>query len=339
MLDIMQGNGEQWLRSGRIIEIMLQSQNTKVLITGATGYVGSHVTKLLSQQGYKTIVVDRNVNTRIYTVEQLTNTVFYEMSYGDTEKMQTVFESEKPDVVIHLAANSLVGPSVTAPSKYYENNVAGTLALLDNCVDEHVKKFIFASSAACYGEVESGICTIEDGNTPTNPYGWTKRIAEIMLNDYATAYGINSVSLRFFNVAGADSTGELGQVKSATHIIARIMESAMEDKMFTLYGNDYPTDDGTCVRDYIHVEDVASGIESGLDYLTTHKGAHVFNLGCDQGYSNLDILNAITEHTPLEPKFQYSERRAGDPATLVADVETTFKELNWKATHGLDSIV
>ena len=300
----------------------------RILITGAGGYIGSQTSKQLHQGGHTVIAVDRNSISHQYYTEK------HRRDYNAIRDLLSGV-----DAVIHIAATSLVGPSVTAPSKYYENNVAGTLALLDNCVDEHVKKFIFASSAACYGEVESGICTIEDGNTPTNPYGWTKRIAEIMLNDYATAYGINSVSLRFFNVAGADSTGELGQVKSATHIIARIMESAMEDKMFTLYGNDYPTDDGTCVRDYIHVEDVASGIESGLDYLTTHKGAHVFNLGCDQGYSNLDILNAITEHTPLEPKFQYSERRAGDPATLVAEVETTFKELNWKATHGLDSIV
>ena len=245
---------------------------------------------------------------------------------------------ETVDAVVHIGATSLVGPSVIDPHSYYQNNVGYTLDLLDRCNKSGVKRFVFASSAACYGEPESGVCTIEDGATPMNPYGWSKRMMEVILNDYAKAYGINSVSLRFFNVAGADSEGEFGQEKQATHIIARIIESAIAGNKFTLYGNDYATEDGTCIRDYIHVEDVVTGIESALEYTEQNDGAHIFNLGVDRGYSNLEIIQAVERNTPLKVEYDIGPRRDGDPASLIADVTET-RYLGWKPRHTLDSII
>jgi UDP-glucose 4-epimerase len=231
-----------------------------------------------------------------------------------------------------------VGPSMTDPHTYYKNNVAGSMALMQDCQVQNVNKFIFASSAACYGEVDDGICRVTDKNEPTNPYGMSKRMTELMLDDYARAYGMNSVSLRFFNVAGADSDCEMGQEKQATHIIARVMESAMAGETFTFFGNNYPTPDGTCIRDYIHVEDIASGIYASLQYLENNTGAHVFNLGSGEGNSNKEIVDAVSYMTPLMPNTAFAEARAGDPPMLIADIEAT-KELDWVPEHGLSDIV
>ena len=300
----------------------------KIVVTGAAGYIGSQTCKTLTRAGHEVIGVDRHKPRHDYYK------VFHDnRDYNDIQDLLLGV-----DACVHIAATSLVGPSVTDPHSYYKNNVQGTLALMQDCKIQSVNKFVFASSAACYGIVEDGICRIEDGNTPSNPYGWSKRMTEIMLNDFAKAYNMNSVSLRFFNVAGADSEGEMGQEKQATHIIARVMESAMAGETFTFFGNDYPTPDGTCIRDYIHVEDIASGIKCSLDYLQDHTGAHVFNLGSGEGNSNKEIVDAIGYMTPLMPNTKVAEARAGDPPILIADVEAT-KELNWAPEHGLNSIV
>ena len=300
----------------------------KVFVTGAGGYIGSQTCKVLKQAGHEVVGNDRRkIKHQYYDSVELGN-------YAHIDK--TVLDTV--DAVVHIAATSLVGPSVTDPASYYKNNVSNTLDLLESCKASNIKNFIFASSAACYGEPENGICSIEDGNTPMNPYGWSKRMMEVILNDYAKAYRINSVSLRFFNVAGADSDGEFGQEKQATHIIARIMESAIANKKFTVYGNDYATADGTCVRDYIHVEDIANGVVKSLEYTTNNTGAHIFNLGDGTGNSNLEIIQAVERNTPLKVNYDIGPRREGDPAKLVADISET-RYLEWEPKHNLDSII
>lgn len=299
----------------------------KVLVTGASGYIGSQVCKQLYKLGYTIVGVDRNDPRHGYYHE------FHNKDYAHIQRLLL-----DVDVLVHIAATSLVGPSMTNPSLYYRNNVVGTLDLIDACKAQGVKNIVFASSAATYGAPE-GMCSTQETYTPMNPYGWSKRMTEVMLEDYARAYGINSVSLRFFNVAGADSDGEMGQEKQATHLIARIIESAMANKSFQLYGNDYDTPDGTNVRDYIHVEDVASGVERSIVYLENNPGAHVFNLGNRIGYSNLEVISAVKNNTPLNPLFTIEQRRAGDPDTLMSDTEPTTRLLGWTPKHNIDTIV
>jgi len=301
----------------------------RILVTGASGYIGAQTCKALSQY-HEIVAVDRNTVKHNYFKE------FYCEDYGSFEVQQLLLNI---DAVVHIGATSLVGPSVLDPSKYYNNNVVSTLALLDACKAQGVKRVVFASSAATYGEPKEDVCTESGQHEPVNPYGWSKRMTEIMLADYATAYGINSVSCRFFNVAGADLEGEFGQEKQATHIIAKIMELALDNKEFTLNGDGFGTPDGTCVRDYVHVHDVARGLGMALDFTENNKGAFRFNMGNGKGYSNMDIINAVKEHTPLDPTYKVGPARAGDPATLIADSTLANRVLKWTPNYGLDTIV
>ena len=302
----------------------------KILVTGAGGYIGSQTCKFLSDNGHKVVGVDRNNLRHNYCIDS------YIGNYADFEVQQLLLDV---DSVVHIGATSLVGPSVLDPSKYYNNNVVGTLKLLDACKNQGVKSFVFASSAATYGEPESGVCLESEQHTPMNPYGWSKRMTEIMLSDYATAYGMNSVSLRFFNVAGADTLMEMGQEKDATHIIAMLIERTMQGKGFTLFGDKFDTPDGTCVRDYVHVEDVANGIYKAIEYTKANKGAYRFNLGNKEGYSNLQIVEAVKRNTPLEPNVTIGPARDGDPATLVANTMSANVDLGWTPRYDLDTIV
>ena len=302
----------------------------KILVTGAGGYIGSQTCKFLSDNGHQVVGVDRNNLRHNYCVDS------YIGNYADFEVQQLLIDV---DSVVHIGATSLVGPSVLDPSKYYNNNVVGTLKLLDACKNQGVKSFVFASSAATYGEPESGVCLETEQHTPMNPYGWSKRMTEIMLSDYATAYGMNSVSLRFFNVAGADTLMEMGQEKDATHIIAMLIERTMQGKGFTLFGDKFDTPDGTCVRDYVHVEDVANGIYKAIEYTKANEGAYRFNLGNKEGYSNLQIVEAVKRNTPLEPNVTMGPARDGDPATLVANTMSANVDLGWTPRYDLDTIV
>lgn len=298
----------------------------KVLVTGASGYVGSVVCKNLWVQNNTVVAMDRNPCLHNYFSESYTG------NFNDIQNLLLDI-----DCVVHCAATSLVGPSIKDPAKYYKNNVQGTQELLDAVVTQGIKRFVFISSAACYGNPENGICDILDTVTPINPYGWSKRMTEIMLQDYYTAYGLNSVSLRLFNVAGADN--ELGQAKQATHIIARIMESAMAEETFTLFGDDFNSPDGTCVRDYIHVSDVARAVESAVRFTEDCSSASIFNVGNSDGYSNLDIIRAVEKNTTLDVKYKIGPRRKGDPDYLVADTTATQNQLNWQPSLTLDDIV
>lgn len=302
----------------------------KILVTGASGYIGSQTCKFLNESGHTLVGVDRNIIKHQYCRET------YIGNYSDNV-MNIMLQDV--DCVVHIGATSLVGPSVLDPSKYYNNNVVGTLKLLDACNKHGIKRFVFASSAATYGEPNSGVCLETEQHKPTNPYGWSKRMTEIMLNDYARAYNMNSVSLRFFNVAGADTLMEMGQVKAATHIIAKLIEMTMEGKEFTVNGGDFDTPDGTCVRDYVHVEDVAYGIYRAIQFTENNNGAHIFNLGNKQGYSNLEIVEAVRKNTPLKPNVKIGPARDGDPAKLVADTMLANEKLTWTPKYNLDTIV
>ena len=301
----------------------------KVMVTGASGYIGSAVCKLLKNNGYDVVGIDRRPIKHQYVDKtQLT-------SYGNI--YHEMFDDV--DAVVHIGATSLVGPSVTDPATYYQNNIAQTLNLLDAMRDNGINRFVFASSAACYGEPEEDVCAENSWHQPCNPYGWSKRMMEIILNDYAHAYNLRSVSLRFFNVAGADSDGEFGQEPNATHIIAKAIERTMAGKDFTLFGNNFDTPDGTCVRDYVHVEDVAHGVLNSIGLLDNNSGAYTFNLGGERGYSNLEIINSINRVTPLTVDLKYGDPRPGDPSTLVADTVAANTILDWNPKHNLDSII
>lgn len=301
----------------------------RVMVTGAGGYIGSAVCKMLKSLKYEVVAIDRRPIRHNYLDKvQLT-------SYGDIN--DDMFDGV--DAVVHIGATSLVGPSVVDPAPYYQNNIAQTLNLLDSVRSKGIDKFVFASSAACYGEPEEDVCAENMPHTPCNPYGWSKRMMEIILNDYAHAYNFNSVSLRFFNVAGADPEGEFGQEPNATHIIAKAIERTMAGKDFTLFGNNFDTPDGTCVRDYVHVEDVARGVLNSIELLETTNGAHTFNLGGERGYSNLEIIDSINRVTPLSVDLKFGDPRPGDPGTLVADTVAANTILKWKANHDLDSII
>lgn len=301
----------------------------KVLVTGAGGYIGSQTCKLLSQQGHEVVAYDVNDIPHQYYNTQVKKCY----SLVDTYMLETV------DAVVHVAATSLVGPSMKDPALYYRNNIAHTLQMLERCLAANMKTFVFASSAACYGEPDEEVCHESMPSQPCSPYGWSKKMMETILQTYYDAYGFNSVSLRFFNVAGADSDAEMGQAPGATHIIAKAIERTMASKDFTLFGKDFDTPDGTCVRDYVHVEDVARGVLNSIELLQTTGNAHVFNLGGKRGYSNLEIINTINKMTPLQVDLKYGDPRPGDPSTLVADATGANTVLGWSTTHDLDSII
>ena len=307
-----------------------------ILVTGASGYIGSITVTELALRGYKVIAADRNITLDDafdpYPVVARKNIVPYILDYSDSVSVQQCLLQEDVDAVVHIGATSLVGPSVTNPALYYENNVEGTKALLDACRIQSVNKIVFASSAATYGEA-TGECVEDSGETPCNPYGWSKRMTEIMLQDYHTAYGIDSISFRYFNVAG--SAHGLGQQKQATHLIARIMES----KEFTIFGTDYDTPDGTAIRDYVHVSDIANAHVAALQYLENNSVCTRINLGSGVGNSVKQIISAVNTQTDLNIKATHAERRAGDPARLVANIDRAKQLLNWEPQKGLDKIV
>lgn len=301
----------------------------RILVTGASGYIGGQVCKLLTQQGHQVIANDRRrVRHNYYHQKEINN--YANIPVGVLRSI---------DAVVHTAATSLVGPSVMNPAEYYQNNVGGTLDLLDNCVEAGMRTFVFASSAGVYGEPSEDVCHENMDAQPCSPYGWSKKMIEIVLQDYHTAYNLNSVSLRFFNVAGADVDCEMGQEPDATHIIAKAIERTIAGKEFTLFGKDFDTPDGTCVRDYVHVDDVAQGILNSIELLGTTSGAHKFNLGGERGYSNLEIVESINRVTPLTVNLKYGDPRAGDPSTLISDTDAANTILSWKPKHDLDSII
>lgn len=312
-----------------------------VLVTGATGYVGSHVCKLLKDAGYAVVGVDRV--RREHTLKHMHE--FVEADYASEDCFKMLTEYQAINAVVHCAGTSLVGPSVLDPAEYYTNNVAKTamfLSVLKSLPNPPV--VVFSSSAAVYGEPDVDLIQENQPWNPLSPYGQSKAMIELMLTDMCRAYGMTAMSLRYFNACGADTDGELGQAPGATHIIARLLESVRDRKEFTLYGTDYPTHDGTCVRDYVHVEDLAEAHMLAIQYCMSfgdaNRGNHyMLNLGTGQGYSNREILYAVEKYIG-KVNVVYGERRPGDPARLVAGTVVSSSTLGWRAERSdLETII
>ncbi len=301
----------------------------KVLITGGAGYIGSHTTKLLSEKGYETVVYDNLSNGHRKAVLE---GKFVHGDILDLVSLDLLFSSEKFDAVIHFAGLIEVGESVKFPLKYFKTNVSGTLNLLNMAVRHKVKHFVFSSTAAVYG-IPANIPIKESCPlSPINPYGDTKFTAEKMLKDLADAEKINYVALRYFNAAGAHPEGILGESHNPeTHLIPLVLKTAKGERdKFFVFGTDYPTEDGTCVRDFVHVCDLASAHVLALEYLVDGGKSDVFNCGYGKGYSVLNIIEIAKKITGTDFSVEFRERREGDPPVLVADSAKIKSVLNWK---------
>lgn len=305
----------------------------KVFVTGGAGYIGSHTVKELIVQGHNVLVYDNLSNGHKKAVDKKAKLVIGDL--GDLKKLNSTFKSFKPDAIIHFAAFIEVPESVENPGKYYYNNISFGINLLEAMAKNKVKYIIFSSSAAVYGEPKKIPIKETDPTIPVNPYGKTKLMFEEILKDYDVAHGIKSISLRYFNAAGASKDGEIGQdPKHLSHIIPIVIETALGKRnCFTIFGDDYHTPDGTCIRDYIHVEDLASAHILALRYLLKKKQSDIFNLGKGSGNSNKEIIEAVKKVSGLNFKVVYGPRRAGDPARLIADSSRAKRILKWEPKY------
>lgn len=300
-----------------------------VVVTGGCGYIGSHVNRAFKNAGYRVCVVDRVV--RPHTLKDVDLFLKADFSSGGA---LNIINQHRPSVVVHCAGTSLVAPSMTNPGEYYDNNIAKTVYMLNAIRNmDHRPVILFSSSASVYGEPASVPIPDTAPLMPISPYGATKAMTERILSDFFNAHQIPSVCFRYFNAAGAEPfSKDLGQEPGATHIVARILESAINNQEFTMYGTDYPTPDGTCIRDYVHVWDLATAHVQAASYAMAKPGAHVFNLGTGQGVSNGEIVKYVTEKYGLQ-NLNIAARRPGDPAQLVADVSRAKLELQWSPRH------
>jgi UDP-glucose 4-epimerase len=311
----------------------------RVLVTGGAGYIGSHMVKLLLQSGAQVSVLD-DLSTG--HPDAVRGGHFVRGDIADIAATAKLLTDRKIEAVVHFAACSLVAESVADPLKYYTRNVGGTAALLSAMRDAAVAKIVFSSTAAVYGEPQRLPIDEAHPTQPVNPYGSTKLAIERMLAECSAAYGLQAASLRYFNAAGADPKAGLGERHDPeTHLIPLILEAAAGRRStISLYGNDYPTRDGTCVRDYIHVADLCIAHLRALDWLAAGGRCESFNLGNGDGASVLEVIEAARRVTGRAIKVSVAERRRGDPAALVADATKARRVLGWQPVHtGIESIV
>ena len=300
----------------------------KIMVTGGAGYIGSHVVKLLGEYGHELIVYDDLSNGNEWAV------LYGDLikgDVGDEELLNRVFKQFKPDIVMHFAAFIQVNESVKKPVKYYQNNTSNTLTLIKAMINNNINKFIFSSTAAVYG-IPSRIPVTEDHPLkPINPYGQSKTFVEKILKDVSYSSNFNYISLRYFNVAGADPDGKIGQAyRESTHLITRALKTAKgEYKKLQIFGTDYPTKDGTCVRDYIHVLDLAEAHILAMDYLLNQNISDVFNCGYGHGFTVREVVDAVKKVTQIDFFVEETERREGDPPELIADSSKIKNILNW----------
>ena len=304
----------------------------KILITGGAGYIGYHVVKALGQLGHDIIVYD-NLSTGHKEAVTYGNLVVGDLN--EKEKLETLFSKNKFEAVLHFAGSIVVPESVTNPLKYYFNNTVNSHFLISLCQKFHVNKFIFSSTAAVYGMPQTGICTEESELSPINPYGQSKLMTEHMLRDVSSCSDFRYVALRYFNVSGADPEGKIGQsFPEATHLIKVACEVATHKRAsINVFGTDYPTPDGTCVRDYIHVSDLADAHVKALIYLNDGGKSEVLNCGYGYGFSVREVLSRVKEVTGEDIKIVESPRRAGDPASLTAKVDRIHSVIGWKPKY------
>ncbi len=311
----------------------------KLLVTGGAGYIGSHVVRHLVEAGHDVVVYD-NLSTGYR--EAVGPAQLVEADLADLARLRAVFRENEFDGVLHFAAHIVVPESVADPIKYYRNNTGNTLNLLDVCAEADTRFFVFSSTAAVYGIPATASVAESAPLDPINPYGASKMMSERMLMDLGAASNLRYVSLRYFNVAGADPEGRMGQATpDATHLIKVASQAALghRDGM-AVFGTDYDTPDGTCVRDYIHVEDLAAAHVRALDYLESGGGSEVLNCGYGRGYSVLEVIDAVKRASGVDFPVQYGPRRAGDPPALTANAGRIREVLDWLPRYDdLDLIV
>jgi UDP-glucose 4-epimerase len=305
----------------------------RVLVLGGAGYIGSHAVYQLIDKGHEVLVIDNLETGHKKAIHP--DATFYHGDIRDIDFLREVFSNEEIDGVLHFAANSLVGESMENPLKYFDNNVYGTQVLLKAMTEAGIKHIVFSSTAATYGEPEQVPITENMPTMPTNAYGETKLTMEKMMKWTQHAYGINYVSLRYFNVAGARGTGEIGEDhQPETHLIPIVLQVALNQREhISIFGDDYNTSDGTCIRDYIHVEDLIDAHILALQYLKDGGESNVFNLGSSQGFSVKEIIDTAREITGHEIKAKVAPRRAGDPSTLIASSDKAKEVLGWNPTR------
>ncbi|HMK28739.1 MAG TPA: UDP-glucose 4-epimerase GalE [Terriglobales bacterium] len=308
----------------------------RVLVTGGAGYIGSHAVRALSRRGHKVVVLD-NLSSGVRAFAE--GFPLVEADAGDPEKLPAVLS--QVDAVMHFAAHAYVGESVENPRKYFNNNVRAGLSLVNAMLDARVRNIVFSSSCAIYG-IPTAVPIGEDAaRNPINPYGTSKLFFEKVLEAYSVAYGMRSVSLRYFNAAGADESGEIGEAhEPETHLIPRVLLGAAR-KMdhLEIFGSDYPTPDGTCIRDYVHVSDLAEAHVLALEYLEGGGLSTALNLGTGMGHSNLEVVRMVEKVTGRNVPLRMAPRRPGDPPVLVAEVGKAKQVLGWTASRNLYDIV
>jgi UDP-glucose 4-epimerase len=310
----------------------------KILIAGGAGYIGSHMVKHLLDRQYGVIVLD-DLSTGFRQLagkaELITGRI------GDTRLLTQIFSQHKIAAVMHFAAFSQVGESVASPLKYYRNNISETLSLIETMVRAKIDNFIFSSSAAVYGEPEATPINEAHPCRPTNPYGETKLCIERLLAGCDTAHGLKSICLRYFNAAGADPQGTIGEMHNPeTHLIPLVLQSAISGKPVKVFGTDYATPDGTCIRDYVHVTDLAQAHLLALTDLLSNRQSRIYNLGNSTGYSVRQVIEAARRVTGKKIVSITEGRRPGDPATLVADAARIKRELGWQPVfEDLETII
>lgn len=299
-----------------------------VMVVGGAGYIGSHMVKLLLRENYRVVTLD-DLSTGHR--DAVVGGTFIEGSSGNAALLDRVFDEHSIDAVFHFAAMSVVGESVRIPSRYYLNNIACSLTLLDAMVRHGVGKLVFSSTAAVYGNPRQTPIREDQEMAPINPYGRSKWVVESLLDDYSHAHGLRSVSLRYFNAAGADPEGDLGERHDPeTHLIPLVLRAALTGAPINVFGRDYPTSDGTCVRDYIHVTDLCQAHLRAHEHLERGGEGGAFNLGNGRGFSVQEVIDAARRVTDRPIETVDTERRAGDPAVLVADSRRATEILGWR---------
>lgn len=304
-----------------------------VLVVGGAGYIGSHTVYELIHRGKDVVIVD-NLQTGFKELIH-PDAKFYQGDLRDKSFLHEVFEKENIEGVIHFAANSLVGVSMKEPLKYFNNNVYGMIVLLEVMKEHNVKYIVFSSTAATYGEPERIPIEETDATVPTNPYGETKLTMEKIMKWCEVAYGMHYVALRYFNACGAHPNGKIGELHDPeTHLIPLILQVPLgKREAISVFGTDYDTKDGTCIRDYIHVCDLADAHIRAMEYLQTENRSQIINLGNGEGYSVLEIINAAKDVTGKDIKVELCGRRAGDPAKLIANNQKALEVLGWKPEY------
>ena len=303
------------------------------MVTGAAGYIGGQTMLALQAQGFKVLGID----TRIFPQHlKSVPDLFLQEDFVNKYALDAIAD-QRPHAIIHCAGTSLVGPSVNNPELYYRNNFVKTKTLLDYLVKNNIKaRVIFSSSAATYGNPVMTPCSEEDPTMPVSPYGESKLMVEMMLRSYQQAYGIDYVAFRYFNACGADPQARHGQEPNATHIIARVLESIRDNKTFTLYGDNYPTPDGTCIRDYVHVADIARAHVMAVDRTVPSS---VYNLGTSHGASNREIIALAEQVTGKKVDLKVGPIRVGDPEVLTASAALFNNTTTWVPQYNLEEMI